>query len=208
MSFEAMAWAVKQDTDNSGQQLVLLMLANHTNGHTGQCNPSHQRLANECKMGLSTLKNHLKGLEEKGFIRILHLSKDGVSLPNQYILVGVGQDLTDGGSESDRGVGQNLATKQELKPVNKTGIVKPEDISEDVWQDLLQQRKLKKALLTQRVLDFIAKQASEAGWTMEDAVTEMVSRNWMTFKAEWVKSKTVTAKQETPEERRKRLAFM
>jgi len=208
MSFEAMAWAVNQDTDNSGQQLVLLMLANHTNGHTGQCNPSHQRLAYECKMGLSTLKNHLKGLEEKGFIRILHLSKDGVSLPNQYILVGVGQDLTDHGSESDRGVGQNLATKQELKPVNKTGTLKPEEVSDEVWQAFVEHRKAKKSQISRLVLNTIAKQASEAGWTLEAALTEMVSRGWQGFKAEWVKSKTPTAKQETPEERRKRLAFM
>jgi pyocin large subunit-like protein len=119
MSFEVMAWAVKQKTANSGQQLVLLLLANHTNGHTGQCNPSHKLLAEECRMGLSTLKNHIKGLEEAGFLRIVHISKEGVSLPNQYILGGVGQNLADGGSNLDRQVGQNLATKQEDKPVIK-----------------------------------------------------------------------------------------
>lgn len=119
MSFESMAWAVKQKTANSGQQLVLLLLANHTNGHTGQCNPSHKLLAEECRMGISTLKNHIKGLEESGLLKIIHVSKDGVSLPNQYILGGVGQNLAEGGSESDRGVGQNLATKQEDKPVIK-----------------------------------------------------------------------------------------
>jgi len=119
MSFEVMAWAVKQKTANSGQQLVLLLLANHTNGHTGQCNPSHRLLAEECRMGLSTLKNHIKGLEDAGFLKIVHISKEGVSLPNQYILGGVGQNLADGGSKSDRQVGQNLATKQEDKPVIK-----------------------------------------------------------------------------------------
>jgi pyocin large subunit-like protein len=119
MSFEVMAWAVKQKTANSGQQLVLLLLANHTNGHTGQCNPSHKFLAEECRMGLSTLKNHIKGLEEAGFLRIVHISREGVSLPNQYILGGVGQNLADGGSDLDRQVGQNLATKQEVKPVIK-----------------------------------------------------------------------------------------
>jgi hypothetical protein len=119
MSFEIMAWAVKQKTANSGQQLVLLLLANHTNGHTGQCNPSHRLLAEECRMGLSTLKNHIKGLEDAGFLKIVHISKEGVSLPNQYILGGVGQNLADGGSDIDRQVGQNLATKQEDKPVIK-----------------------------------------------------------------------------------------
>lgn len=119
MSFEVMAWAVKQKTANSGQQLVLLLLANHTNGHTGQCNPSHKLLAEECRMGLSTLKNHIKGLEDAGFLKIVHISKEGVSLPNQYILGGVGQNLAEGRSDIDLRVGQNLATKQEDKPVIK-----------------------------------------------------------------------------------------
>ena len=116
-----MAWAVKQPTANSGQKLVLLLLANHTNGHTGQCNPSHKLLAQECSMGISTLKGHLQGLAEAGLISIIHKQQDGVALPNQYRLNlgGVGQNLTEGQSEIDRGVGQNLATKQEVKTVNK-----------------------------------------------------------------------------------------
>lgn len=138
MSFEIMAWAVKQKTANSGQQLVLLLLANHTNGHTGQCNPSHKLLAEECRMGLSTLKNHIKGLEDAGFLRIVHISKEGVSLPNQYILGGVGQNLADGGSDIDRQVGQNLATKQEDKPViklSKRATRLPEDfVVPDEWK--------------------------------------------------------------------------
>ena len=209
MSFEAMAWAIKQNAANSGQQLVLLLLANHTNGHTGQCNPSHQRLADECKMGLSTLKNHLKGLEEQGLIRIVHVSREGVSLPNQYVLVGVGQDLTGGGSESDWGVGQNLATKQEVKPINinTQKDLKPSEVSEGVWQDFCTHRKLKKALITQRVLDNIAEQAGLAGWSMNQALTEMVSRGWMGFRAEWVQARATTAKPVSSSDREKARLF-
>lgn len=114
-----MTWAVAQDCANSGQKLVLLMLANYCNGHTGQCNPSHKRLAAECCMGVSTLKNHLLALEESGLIEIIRKFSDGVALPNQYMLKvgGVGQNLADGGSDSGWGVGQILATNQELKPV-------------------------------------------------------------------------------------------
>lgn len=133
MSFQAMSWAVSQKTENAGQKLVLLMLANHTNGHTGQCNPSHKLLADECCMGLSTLKNHISALEALGFLEVIHKSYENVSLPNQYILKldGVGQNLTEGqpdsgwgGSKIDRRVGQNLATKQEVKPVKET-VIKP-----------------------------------------------------------------------------------
>jgi hypothetical protein len=125
MSFQALAWAVEQKCSSSGQKLVLLMLANYCNSHSGQCNPSHQRLAEECCMGISTLKNHLSALSDMGLIRIDRVKQNGVNLPNQYWLnidlVGqnlaeVGQNLAEGGSESDGGVGQNLATNLELKP--------------------------------------------------------------------------------------------
>jgi hypothetical protein len=121
MSFQAMTWAIGQKTTNAGQKLVLLMLANHSNSHTGQCNPSHKLLAEECSMGLSTLKGHIAALEEAGYLRIIHKAIEGVSLPNQYHLNlgGVGQNLAEGQSESDRGVGQNLASNQEDKPINK-----------------------------------------------------------------------------------------
>lgn len=128
-----MTWAVSAPVESSGQRLVLLMLANHCNSHTGQCNPSHKLLAAECCMGVSTLKMHIKRLEEIGALSIIHKAMDGVCLPNQYILnmfytgqksaheppaihEGVGQKLAEGGSESGRGVGQNLATNQEVKP--------------------------------------------------------------------------------------------
>lgn len=119
MSFEAMAWAVKQSTANSGQKLVLLLLANHSNGHTGQCNPSHRLLAIECSMGISTLKGHIAALAQAGLITIINKFQDGVQLPNQYNInmTGVRPILAGGESESGWGVGQNLATKQEVKPV-------------------------------------------------------------------------------------------
>ena len=85
---------------------------------------------------------------------------------------------------------------------------KPIDVSEEVWKDFVQHRRLKKAMVTERVLDSITKKAALAGWTLEQALTEMVSRGWQGFEAEWVQSKTPTAKQESPEERRKRLAFL
>lgn len=126
MSFQAMTWAVEQKCDSAGQKLVLLMLSNYCNSHTGQCNPSHQRLANECCMGASTLKRHLSSLADNGLIEIIPRSNDGVSLPNQYLLKldGVGPNRAGGGSKSGWGMGPNRATNQEDKPV-----IEPEELS-------------------------------------------------------------------------------
>lgn len=121
MSFQDMAWAVAQKCESPGQKLVLLMLANHCNGHTRQCNPAHKLLAKECSMGVSTLKRNIASLADAGLLEIIHRSNEGVSLPNQYRLTpikvnGVGPNRTDGESELGRGVGPNRATNQEDKP--------------------------------------------------------------------------------------------
>lgn len=86
MSFQAMTWATAQTCGSAAAKLVLLMLANHSNGHTGQCNPKHKLLAQECEMTVDTLKSHLKKLESLGLITIVPKFADGVQLPNQYIL--------------------------------------------------------------------------------------------------------------------------
>lgn len=121
MSFEAMAWASKQKTANSGQKLVLLMLANHANGVTGQCNPSHRRLADVCEMGASTLRKHIAELEKGGFLTIVPKFVDGVQLPNQYALnLDTCSNEADGMLNMSIGVCSNRApNKQEDKTVIK-----------------------------------------------------------------------------------------
>jgi DNA-binding transcriptional regulator YhcF (GntR family) len=121
MSFEAMAWAVKQKTANAGQKLVLLLLANHANGVTGQCNPSHRRLAESCEMGASTLRKHIAELEKHGFLIIVPKFVDGVQLPNQYNLNLDGcSNQADGMLNTSIGVCSNRApNKQEDKTVIK-----------------------------------------------------------------------------------------
>ena len=120
MSFQDMAWAIEQECDSPGQKLVLLMLANHCNGHTRRCDPSHKLLAKECSMGVSTLKRNILSLVDAGLLEIIHRAVEGVSLPNQYKLLsksdGVGPNRTEGGPKSDGGVGPNRATNQEVKP--------------------------------------------------------------------------------------------
>lgn len=193
MSFQAMTWAIAQKTENAGQKLVLLMLANHCNGHTGQCNPSHKLLAEECSMGLSTLKNHIAMLADCGFLQIIHKSVEGVSLPNQYHLnlEGVGQNLTDGGSESGRGVGQNLATKQEDKPTTKP-IKKndapscPEDVDQQTWNDWVSHRKSKGALASETAVAGARREAEKLGWTLNQFLAEWCTRGTQGLKAEWI----------------------
>jgi len=73
------------------------------------------------------------------------------------------------------------------KPNTKTVAVKrPEDVDQDVWDDFLAIRKAKRAVVTQTALDGIQREASKAGWSLNDAIRETVSRGWQSFKADWV----------------------
>jgi len=80
-----------------------------------------------------------------------------------------------------------ITNNQEL--IKKTTIEAPAGVTPETWAAFVQQRKTKKAQITQLVLDSIAKQASLASWSLEDALKEIVVRNWTSFNAEWVKGK-------------------
>ena len=116
MGIKFMAMAIDAKTANSGQKLVLLMLANHCNDHTRQCNPSQKLLAEECSMGLSTLKRHLVDLEEAGYLETVNVFKDNIQRPNQYLLkFSSSQNRATPPSGSGYPPSQNLATEPEVK---------------------------------------------------------------------------------------------
>ena len=65
----------------------------------------------------------------------------------------------------------------------------PFGVSQEVWDSFVQQRKVKKAQVTELVIAGIQREADKAGWSLENALNEIVVRNWQSFKAEWVKEK-------------------
>ena len=75
------------------------------------------------------------------------------------------------------------------EPIKKEKIEAPSGVTPETWAAFVQQRKTKKAQITKLVLDSITKQASLASWSLEDALKEIVVRNWTSFNAEWVKGK-------------------
>jgi len=134
MGIKFMAMAIDANTANSGQKLVLLMLANHCNDHTRQCNPSQKLLAEECSMGLSTLKNHIIALQDLGYVETVNVFKDNIQKPNQYLLrFPSSQNRATPPSGSGYPPSQNLATEPEVKnriePVNQKN-----NFFDDFWK--------------------------------------------------------------------------
>jgi uncharacterized protein YdaU (DUF1376 family) len=78
--------------------------------------------------------------------------------------------------------------KQDTKNT-ATVVASPDGVSSEVWSQFVKQRKSKKAQITDLVMAGIKREADKAGYTLEKALTEVVVRNWTSFKAEWVAQK-------------------
>lgn len=81
-----------------------------------------------------------------------------------------------------------LTTNNKKNKTKKVSVVKPEEVTEQVWEDFLLTRKEKKAPLTQTALDLIKGEAEKAGIGLNEALSMACSRGWQSFKAEWVQN--------------------
>jgi len=81
------------------------------------------------------------------------------------------------------------ANQEPITNNHKPKLIKPESVSEQVWLDFLGHRKKQKADLTQTALSRIEGEAAKAGWSLNDVLSECVTRGWRSFKAEWVANK-------------------
>jgi hypothetical protein len=93
------------------------------------------------------------------------------------------QDDINGISE---GYQDDMPEKRREETEKEKEIEAPEGVSQQVWDSFVKQRKIRKAQITQLVIDGIQEEADLAGWSIEKALNEIVVRNWQSFKAEWV----------------------
>lgn len=138
---ELMVRAMRMKVGNPLRKLVLLKLADNANDQ-GECWPSYQHIADQCEIGRSTVKSHIRALEEMGMLRreyrrkgdlnqsnLFHLrldekqyeqpSKSGSDAALGQELPEVGQELPDGGSGDARGggAGADPRISHSLEPV-------------------------------------------------------------------------------------------
>lgn len=100
--------------------------------------------------------------------------------------------LTDGkegnrkGKEEEKKEEKELSDDNSKKPVNHK-ILKPDEVSEQVWLDFLQLRKEKRAALTATALEGIRREAVKAGLSLNDALATSCRRGWQGFEAAWLR---------------------
>lgn len=196
MSFQAIAWAVRQKLP-AMQKIVLMMLADRHNGDTGRCDPSHDRLAEDCGMGRRTVIEQIAKLKQAGLIEVVNRTKDGVKSSNSYklnIKPDVHQPHIDvhqphrGSAGDAQGVVHQPHINQEIKPVNEpTKDITPDGVSTKVWRDFVKHRKALKASVTETAINGFRREAAKAGMSLEQALITSIENNWRGFKAEWIK---------------------
>ena len=69
--------------------------------------------------------------------------------------------------------------------------IKPDDVSDAIWNEWIAMRKTKKASIGELVLSSYRKEASKINWTLEKVLQECVVRNWQGFKADWIDKQSV-----------------
>lgn len=86
-------------------------------------------------------------------------------------------------SEPKKTEAKNLSDSKTYKPE------KPDEVSDQVWSDLLSHRKIKKTSNTQTAWNVIFSQLEKAkqatGHSLDQIITEWITRDWKGFKSDW-----------------------
>ncbi|EBB5077671.1 helix-turn-helix domain-containing protein [Salmonella enterica subsp. enterica serovar Typhimurium] len=123
MSMNLMAKAMSIKVGNPLRKLVLIKLADNANDE-GECWPSYQHIADQCEVSRSTVKSHIRALEDMGLLKREFRRKGELNQSNVFYLTldnaqqippesgGVGADL--GG-----GAGADPRTYHSFEPVKE-----------------------------------------------------------------------------------------
>lgn len=123
MSMNLMAKAMNIKVGNPLRKLVLIKLADNANDN-GECWPSYQHVADQCEVSRSTVKSHIRALEEMGLLKREFRRKGELNQSNVfYLTLDNAQQIQpeSGGAGAALGGGAGAAprTYHSFEPVNK-----------------------------------------------------------------------------------------
>lgn len=99
----------------------------------------------------------------------------------------------------------DIDTQDKPASKKKTSPVKPEGVSDQVWDEWQSLKKKLCKSCTQRMVDALVREAEKAGITPERAMVIQLEKGWRGFEADWLKEKNQTRSfgfQEKPQEER------
>lgn len=147
MSMLLMVKAMQTKVGNPLRKLVLIKLADNAND-LGECWPSYQHIADQCEIGRSTVRKHIKELEKQGLLRIENRAGPKGNTSNLYRLTldtpvaprdtgGVAPNSTPVAPDSTAPVApDSTRTSHSIEPVKEPSLSSKHDIAEKVIQHL------------------------------------------------------------------------
>lgn len=122
MSMNLMAKAMSIKVGNPLRKLVLIKLADNANDE-GECWPSYQHIADQCEVSRSTVKSHIRALEDMGLMKREFRRKGELNQSNVfYLTMDNAQQIPpeSGGAGADRGgAGADPRTYHSFEPVKE-----------------------------------------------------------------------------------------
>lgn len=130
MSMNLMAKAMSIKVGNPLRKLVLIKLADNANDE-GECWPSYQHIADQCEVSRSTVKSHIRALEDMGLLKREFRRKGELNQSNVFYLTldnaqqippesgGAGADLGGAGADLGGGAGADPRTYHSFEPVKE-----------------------------------------------------------------------------------------
>lgn len=130
MSMNLMVKAMNIKVGNPLRKLVLIKLADNANDN-GECWPSYQHVADQCEVSRTTVKSHIRALEEMGLLKREFRRKGELNQSNVFYLTldnaqqiqpesgGAGAARGGAGAALGGGAGAAPRTYHSFEPVNE-----------------------------------------------------------------------------------------
>jgi len=200
------------ESDMSGYaKLVCLAIMEYAGYGKTTCYPSQDTIAQDCSISRNTVRAATKEAQNAGYfttelIRPKHARFSIIEYTFPYVECAAHEqsnaqrveqsvDLSNERSPAAQEPYKPIEPVKPKKIITKKVFSKPENVSDDVWQDFLLLRKEKKAAVTKTALEGIQREADKLGWTLQQALKVCCARGWQGFNASWVQKDQSTNQQ-------------
>lgn len=204
MSFQALAWAMRQKTGDMASKAVLMALANYADDE-GSCFPSVQKLADDCECSARTVIRALKrlgdGEAEKSIVGLGIVSRSrrsnarGGRASDRYFLLLSDNLSPDNLSNPKCQIVRASKDEPITEPIKviKCARARPvhdallEVLDEQHTDAIIEHRKRQSKALTAYAARLLARKL--AAWPdPNEAADEMIANGWIGFNADWMKT--------------------
>lgn len=139
-----------------------------------------RKIAFRLRQSESEVADGLKPLIDAGFVEVDGCASSALAARTHNAMLETETET------EERTEGERETERAPRKRAAKKSTDRPDDVSEQVWEDWHTLRKAKRAPITDTVVQRIRAEASKVSMTLEDALRTCCARGWQGFEAEWI----------------------